>query len=274
VGIPLLDPPNTPEEQRQSITAWDVDTYLDQLTYLRGKRKGEPLAPGTIHGHWRVVKTLLRWCARHRIIKEELQLTKPEYAVPEIGYLTKAQQAELLQADLGYRDEAFIRLILDTGARLKAVLSVKWHNLEFDAERSRGICRVMDKGRKPRTCFVTSETWECLMSLKKHYEQEFYKRGINQDWPVFISYNGWFEDPPRQVGVRAIAHVFKRLSAELGFKVRPHKLRHTAGRNWALSGMPPQAIMKLLGHKSLRMVQRYTDLTGQDVEAAWMAAMG
>lgn len=46
-------------------------------------------------------------------------------------------------------------------------------------------------------------------------------------------------------------------AAELDDPVTPHDLRHTYGTRLAEAGVPPHEIMALMGHSSLRAVQRY-----------------
>ena len=52
------------------LDGWDVEVYLSGLTYRRGERKGKPMKPNTIHGHARVIRTLLGWAARKKFIQE------------------------------------------------------------------------------------------------------------------------------------------------------------------------------------------------------------
>jgi integrase len=260
------------------LDAWEVDTYLSQLLHLRGKRAGEPLAPGTVNGHWRLVKTLLRWCARNKIIPEAIELTRPSYKPPDIEYLTKDEQARLLALPLSKRNEAFVRLALDTGIRREGLLSLDWRRLEFDPELQRGTCRAMGKGCVPYTTFFACDTWAALQALRKEYMAQGRGIELTPDTPVFLNGNslkpwslsGYIE----RLGPRGIEYVFQMVSEKLGFKVTPHKLRHTAGRNWALAGMPAQAIQRLLNHSSLKMTERYTKLVGADVANVWQATIG
>jgi integrase len=264
----------TAEEPRPPIRAWDVDTYLAELANRKGRRKGKDgewlgLSPGTLHGHARVIKTLLRWTAKHGIT-DLVAIAMPSVEEKEIEYLSDAQQAHLLGIGRNSRERAFLRLALDTGGRLTELLGVDWKDLDF--ANGLGTCRLRTtKGGKPRTAFFRAETWTALLALAKSYEKDGLELG--PDDPVFISYNGLWETPPRRMGVRAVAHEMKDLSERAGFKVRCHKLRHSCGRNLARAGVPPQAIQKILGHRSLRMVERYTALSGQDVQAAYRAAM-
>ncbi|MCB2097503.1 MAG: tyrosine-type recombinase/integrase, partial [Parvularculaceae bacterium] len=60
----------------------------------------------------------------------------------------------------------------------------------------------------------------------------------------------------------------KREAAKIGPGLSPHGLRKAAGRRLAEAGATAHEIMSILGHKSLREVQRYTADADQKRNAA------
>jgi integrase len=59
-----------------------------------------------------------------------------------------------------------------------------------------------------------------------------------------------------------VDRVWKPTCEAAGVKLAIHELRHTAITNWLDAGIPPAAVMKLAGHVDMRMMARYTHLTG------------
>ena len=44
--------------EMDQLDAWEIETYLEVLTHIRGKKRGQPLATNTIRGHAQVVSCL------------------------------------------------------------------------------------------------------------------------------------------------------------------------------------------------------------------------
>ena len=58
-------------------------------------------------------------------------------------------------------------------------------------------------------------------------------------------------------------------SAELGFPVHPHMLRHAAGFKLANDGQDTRAIQHYLGHKNITHTVRYTELSADRFKSFW-----
>ena len=62
--------------------------------------------------------------------------------------------------------------------------------------------------------------------------------------------------------------------AQLDEHPTPHRLRHTYATEMLRAGVSLPVLMKLLGHRSVGMTLRYTQITGVDVRRAYFAALG
>lgn len=51
--------------------------------------------------------------------------------------------------------------------------------------------------------------------------------------------------------------LFDRVTVDLGFKVRPHMLRHSAATRWVAAETPRDVVQALLGHVSSASMQVY-----------------
>lgn len=60
---------------------------------------------------------------------------------------------------------------------------------------------------------------------------------------------------------------------EIPHNVHPHRLRHTYATELLRNGLNMLAVMKLLGHKTLKMTLRYLEVTNEDLGRAYLKAM-
>jgi integrase len=138
-------------------------------------------------------------------------------------------------------------MALNTGGRLGELLGLKW--ADIDTRRGRVSFR---KTKAKRARSVPVEPWLVaeIESLPRTGE-----------W-VFSTMAG-----ERLRDVRTIFHA-ARERAGLGRDVVFHLLRHTFASRLGEQGVPASTIMKLTGHSSLRMLERYTHPTDQAAREA------
>jgi integrase len=60
---------------------------------------------------------------------------------------------------------------------------------------------------------------------------------------------------------------------EIPHNVHPHRLRHTYATELLRNGLNVLAVMKLLGHRTLKMTLRYLEVTNEDLGRAYLKAM-
>jgi integrase/recombinase XerD len=248
------------------LTPLDVEKYLQSLTAKRnGHEQG--LAPRTIHGHARVVKTLLRYAERHSIIPQAIRFEMPDLPEDLPKYLTEAEQDAILGGLVLPRDMLLIHLYLKSGLRLSEALALNWRDVVWDDGAELGSVTVRGgKGGKDRTTFFEADTWFLFRSVQQ-WSQNHLEIETGADDPVFISER----KVKKRLTASGVNHLMRHLSKRAGFPVRAHLLRHTYGRNLAVAGLPPQAIMRLMGHKDIAMAQRYTALVEADVKDLYIA---
>jgi integrase/recombinase XerC len=165
------------------------------------------------------------------------------------------------------RDRVIFELLYGCGIRNSELVglnvgSVKWRD---DAVLVRG------KGKKERLVPLGDEAAEALsiyLPLREAKLSAAGKGGMVQEGPLLtnLRMRGDCRLTTRSVGriVKAIA-----LSRGLAADVHPHTLRHAFGAHMLEEGADLRAIQEMLGHERLSTTQRYTQLTGGQVQRVY-----
>jgi site-specific recombinase XerD len=141
------------------------------------------------------------------------------------------------------RDEAIIRLLIDTGMRLGEIANLKLSDVDLDLE----VAVVLGKGRRLRTTpFGTNTT----KALDRYLRARRDHKSAALPW-LWIGTQGKLRDS----GIaQMIAH--RSASAGLG-RVHPHQLRHSFAHRWLAAGGSEGDLQRLAGWQSAQMLRRY-----------------
>jgi integrase len=193
---------------------------------------------------WRVIDRV----PRIRILNGERNRDFVLNHAQELAYLEAAPQP--------LKDIAL--LIVDTGLRVGEALALQWRDVHLDAEGSRfGFVHVRE-GKSREAKRNVSLTPRVLGMLKARVE-------LSEGSPyVFAGQTG------KPMLTSSLDHAHRRLRASLnlprGFVL--HSLRHTFLTRLGLAGVEAFTIMKLAGHGSVVVSQRYVHPTPQAMENA------
>ncbi len=145
---------------------------------------------------------------------------------------------------LALRNQALLLLLIDTGATVSEIASLRWASVDFSAGRIRFV------GKSERELPLKSKTLSVLTRLSKTRPTE-----ENDDELCFVGYN---RHGPIRIGKRPLAitprgieMVVKTLADTLGFPgVTPRILRHSTVVAWYREGVAEDEIQRRLGLKT------------------------
>ncbi|RAV19513.1 tyrosine-type recombinase/integrase [Paenibacillus contaminans] len=177
----------------------------------------------------------------------------------EIRVLTAEQLRILLSAVskssyASYRDYVLINVLIDGFTRISETLLIKTNDIDFN----QGVIVIAAgnaKGRKSRIIPLKKRTMNLLKNLLNKNEK------FSSDF-VFLTDNGEKMDGNR-FRHRLREYVEK---ARLNVRVHPHLFRHTGATIYLQNGGDIRHLALILGHKDLRIVQRYTHPSEESIK--------
>ncbi len=225
--------------------------------YKRGRRQcvskhGKTLSPASVNRELATLRRLLRmaqeWKKLDRLPKIKLLRgeTSREFV---LSRLLEPRYLEALPAAM--RD--FAMFLTDTGLRVGEALKLEWPAVNL--RENPGYIRVLagdSMNHKPRPVPLTGRAREILR--KRHQ-----RPGIvfsNADGAPF--YHTWLDQQ----------HAAVRATLKLPADFVLHSLRHTFGTRLGESGADAFTIMKLMGHSTITVSQKYVYPSSDAMKAA------
>ena len=175
-----------------------------------------------------------------------LKISRPKENKPRERYLDKIEIQLLLEACRKSKSPYLYPITLfalATGARKGEILNLHWNDVDF--KRSTATFRDTKNG-ETRTIHLSEIVLNCL-------HKEYCKRVLSSKY-VFPSMDG---KKPADIRT-AWDLVIEEVKLE---DICFHSLRHTVASHLAMNGYSVLEIGKILGHKSISMVQRYSHLS-------------
>lgn len=249
----------------------NADFICDFLTDLMENRK---LSARTRNARLTAFKSFFHYVSFQEPGKSEFInriLAIPEHRVirKQVHFLTMEELKALLKAlDLktwvGRRDQVMILVAVETGLRLKELISIKWDDLCMTGTgKSGGYIQCTGKGRKERSTPILPSTVKILRSWKneiKNTNSAFIfptNRGTEMN-------RNCFQKQLERYWVKSVKYC-KSLQNK---RITPHMLRHTAAMNFLQAGVDLSTIAIILGHESVETTQIYLEADLQLKEKA------
>jgi site-specific recombinase XerD len=239
VGLPL-------ELDRRTVSAWVTD-LLDA---------GAQAA--TARSRQLAVRRFSAWAAAEgEIDRDELAgVRPPKLDAKIVESLTDLEVAALVKACAGRafrdrRDEAVVRLMVETGLRAEELLSMTLP----DTHLSTGAAVVRrGKGGKGRTVPFGPRTGSALdryVRLRRSHRLA--------GTPVL-----WLGDRGKEFGYHGLRDTLRFRAGRAGLVgFHPHLLRHTAAARWLDAGGSEGGLMAVAGWSRRDMIDRYTRATSE-----------
>ncbi len=233
-----------------------VDTYK-QHRARQVSRYGRPLSPASVNRELATLRRMLRLAQEWKVIDR----------VPRIRLLRGERNREFV---LSFNDEKLYLeaapedlrdvavLMLDTGLRVGEALSLEWPSARLKpapgSEYGYVTVRAASaKNAKQRHVPLTARAVAMLKGLGPQKEGVVFHRADGQ--PL---YQTWLNEKHRKL----------RKTLKLPADFVPHSFRHTYGTRLGEAGADAFTIMRLMGHSTVVVSQKYVHPTPETMESA------
>ena len=237
-----------PDTNISSMTTADVRNFLLIL-------RDEGLSPSSIARSLSSIKSFFRYLCQDKQLKDNpaeiLETPRRRRKLPNL--LSLADVDKLLSCPdpktaMGLRDQAMLEVLYATGMRVSELISVKGHNLDFEA----GCLRTMGKGSKERIVPIGMVARRAVedyllnsrpvLAKGQKVEELFLTRRAKAMtrqgfWKLLKNY-------VRQSNIKA--------------DVSPHTLRHAFATHLLDRGADLRSVQQMLGHADISTTQIYT----------------
>jgi site-specific recombinase XerD len=194
--------------------------------------------------------------------------------------LSADQVGALVDACSNIRDRFIVEALYATGLRVAELLGLRLADLHLVPSAAHLGCQVdgahlhvvrrednenraLAKSLWPRVVPVTKDLVVCHDAYR--FERDAVAGAMESD---YLLVNLWHAPIGRAVSPDAAERLFVRLSAKVGFRARPHMLRHSFASEVALATKDPALVKELLGHASVSSTDVYLHARWADMRAA------
>lgn len=235
-----------------------LEALYDQLA-ATGGRKGEGLAPKTVHEVHIIVRSALDLAMRRQLVDTNVaQATNARHRRPT-RQIARAWTADELSTFLAsartQRLYPALHLAAYTGMRRGEVAGLKWSDLDRPTSRL-SISRTLQslagqpvefpvKTRTSRRCIdLDEQTMDVLVRWRRRLAREGLPHGID-DW-MFVNTTGRFVNP------ESLSQLFDRVQRGMPelTRIRFHDLRHTHASLLIMAGEATKVVTERLGHST------------------------
>lgn len=169
------------------------------------------------------------------------------------------EQLESVVVKLPEHAQPLVRFAYVTGWRSSEVYGLQWRNIDFAGGQAR-LDPGTTKNGEGRTFPMTTELRKLLQGQRTRADAIERKLGRIVPWVFFY---------PSGAPVKSIRHSWSAACRAAGCPGRLfHDLRRTAVRNFVRANVPERVAMKLSGHKTRSVFDRYNIVSEGDLQLA------
>ena len=210
------------------------DVAKDDCSEYARLRQRQGAALGTV----KIELEYLRACLNLRYGRGNNHVWTPPQSAPRERYLERNELDQLLEHVGTPHVRLFIVLAVTTGARMSAILDLRWDQVDFKH-------RTINFNR-PGSEQTNKRRPEVPMNARALAALEEAARGALTDHVI-----EWDSKP-----VKSIKKAIRMAARRSGVPCSPHVFRHTTGVWQAQADIPMQKISQYLGHTSTRVTER------------------
>jgi len=248
---------------REFILALQTKKAFSQHRFTRPQEKS--LSPDSVASYTRAIKSFFSFLEREELIPVNpmVKVKVPKTPRRNMPTFSEGELARIFtqpdkKTSEGYRDYTIMLTLLDTGVRVSELCGL---NVD-DVDLTNGYLRVMGKGQRERYVPIGSKLTKALLKYKLSHRPE-----ANSSDNFFLTRDG------RPINKARVQKIIRRYGERAGIKTRPspHTFRSTKAVLYLRNGGDPFSLQKMLGHSSLVMTRRYSNLADSDVRRQHLA---
>ena len=238
----------------------DWDDLLVELRYYCEDVKGNK--EQTVLGYYRDFKAIYSYCVENGWL-EHKKIIIPSKEAPIKEVYTNAEIERLItrpktDSFVENRNWVIIHWLLGTGSRVQTIINLKVGDIDLDEGYAN--INIQKNGSVSRIPLVKK-----LQTILSDYIYD-YRSDIDTDEPLS---DEWLF--PNRFGEKMTDDGLKKAIVQYNthrnvYKTSIHLFRHTFAKEWIISGGDILTLQKMLGHKSLKMVQHYSNLYERDIK--------
>jgi site-specific recombinase XerD len=217
-------------------------------------------APATAHNRFRGCQAFFNWATEEGEVKASPMANMRPPRLPETPppVLRDGQLQALLDLCArdrtygGRRDEAILRVLIDTGTRRAEVLGLRVEDVDLD----RGLMTVTGKGSRTRVVAIGVGT---VQAIDRYIRSRAKRPDAGEPW-LWLGRKGRL----RETG---LAEMIRDRCREAGIPpalAHPHAFRHAYAHAMLAAGMQEHDLMAIAGWRSPAMLARYAASTRQE----------
>jgi integrase len=252
------------------VTAFIAHRKAEGIIAVRGPHKGErvgDVSNAEVNRELQVLKRMFSLAIRSGRLAMKPHITMLKESAPRSGFFEREQYESVLR-HLPDDLRPVITFAYVTGWRLASeILPLEWRQVDFDAEMVRLIPGTT-KNKEGREFPFTDEL-RVLLKAQQKAHAKLKKAGHITPlvfWRMVADERGG-EKKPRPI--TSLTKAWKNACKDAGCPGRiPHDLRRTAIRNLVRVGVSESVAMKLSGHKTRSVFDRYDITSTADLRDA------
>lgn len=221
-------------------------TLTDFVLYLKGRGNKNV----SINKRIMIILSLIHWCNDEELITPYyLKFNYLEEEQTKIQSVSIADMQKVINylPSLSLRHQAIVLLLFTTGIRTNELCNIETENIDFKH------LTIYLKFTKNKTARYTAIMPEVAIILKK-----LIQNNAGSKW--------LFPEKDSHITPVCVKSLLRRIKKALNIEVlSAHKLRHLYATTQLREGTDIKSVSRLLGHKSIRMTERYLDLTDKEI---------